>query len=84
MQERLSLTIGSEKDGRSQRVEALVPDDLKKRLEQYDRQRIRGPQVGKFFDALCNMQPTSTQPKRNFSGKLSAIMFLKCFFSNQN
>jgi len=99
MQERLSLAIGSAKVGKSQSVGAPARDDVKKLFDQYDRQGIRGPQLDKFFDALCTIQPTSTQPERNFSltasvatlkrnrlssEKLSAILFLKCFFSNQN
>jgi hypothetical protein len=100
MQERLSLDeIESVKAGKSQHVGASVGDDVKKLFEQYDRQSIRGPQLDKFFDALCSTQPISTQSERNFflaasvatlkrnrlsSEKLSAMMFLKCYFSNQN
>lgn len=98
MQERLSLAIGSAKAGKPQHVGAPAGDDVKKLFEQYDRQRIRGPQLDKLFDALCSIQPTSTQNERNFSlaagvatlkrnrlssEKLSAIMFLKCYFRNR-
>lgn len=99
MQERLKLAIGSARAGKSQHFGAPAKDDAKKLFEQYDRRRIRGPQLDKLFDALCSIQPTSTQSERNFSlaasvatlkrnrlssEKLSAIMFLKCYFNNQN
>ena len=67
MQERLNLAIGSVQAGKSQHVGTPAKDDVKKLFEQYDRQLIREPQLDKLLDALCSIQPTSTQSERSFS-----------------
>lgn len=82
------------KTGTSKNIGAPAGDDFKKLFEQYDRHCIRGPELDKFFNALCSIQPTSTQSERNsslaagaitlkrnrlLSEKLSAIMFLSSF-----
>lgn len=93
MQERLYLA------NESSNIEKYgsTSDDFKKLFERYDRHRIRGPELDKFFDALCSIQPASTHSECNFSlaagvatlkrnrlsEKLSAIMFLKNYFDNQ-
>lgn len=93
LHERLKMSIGSVQEN-SQREESS--DQFKKAFDQYDRFNIRGPLLDKLFDALCSIQPTSTQSERNFSlasaiatpkrsrmssDKLNAICFLKSYFN---
>jgi hypothetical protein len=97
LHERLKSSIGSVQDGYLQREE-VTGDQIKKLFDQYDRHHVRGPQLDKFYDALCSIQPTSTQSERNFSlaasiatpkrsrmssDKLNAVCFLKSYFMNQ-
>lgn len=96
LQDRLKMSIGSVEEGNFQ-IQETSADQFKKAFEQYDRHRVRGPKLDQLFDALCSIQPTSTQSERNFSlassiatpkrsrispEKLNAICFLKSYFKN--
>lgn len=95
IQDRLKNSIGSVQQVNQ---EAPVAENFKKLFDQYDRHHVRDPQLDQLFDALCSIQPTSTQSERNFSlaagiatpkrsklssKKLNAICFLKSYFLNQ-
>lgn len=96
LHERLMMTVGSGKVGTSQTHEG--GERFKNEFENFDRHRIRGPLLKKLYDALCTIQPTSTQRERNFSlaagiatkirnrissEKLNAACFLKSYFVKQ-
>lgn len=97
LQERLQMSIGSVSGGSSPQEEVEDDDPYKKEFELYGRFHGRGPFLNKLFDALCTVQPTSTQSERNFSlatavltksrsrlgsEKLNAICVLKNYFKN--
>lgn len=97
LRDRLLTSIESVHAGVSQSRES--GDTFKKEFDSYDRHQERGPLLEKFFDALCSVQPTSTQSERNFSlaagigtkkrtkmssDKFHACCFLKSYFSNKN
>ena len=96
LRERLKLSVGSVQQQSTQLQQ--VGDPFKKGFDNYDRHRIRSPLLNKFYDALCSVQPTSTQSERNFSlasgiatkiraklssKKLNACCFLKSYFTNK-
>lgn len=97
LHDRLRMSIGSVRDKSSQQEENA--DQFKKEFDNYARYHERSPILNKFFEALCTVQPTSTQNERNFSlasavvtvkrtrlhsNKLHATCFLKNFFKNKD
>lgn len=98
LQDRLQKSINSvSNQNTTTTIEVL--DNYKKEFDSYDRHHFRGPILNKLYDAVCSVQPTSTQSERNFSmaagvatkkrsklspEKLNAICFLKSYFKAQN